>query len=240
MAIEKGTKIKALEIVDLIAEKDFEQVFRHDLGNKVSETEIYYEDKFWLRSDPTVYDGPEWLNTETYSKDDLVTKGDYSWRSLIDNNLGNDPVNSSEWEKVAYLISRSGGWANFHIYMWGWNLYSNGYSIYIWNETSQDWDYVDSYYPIGPSTIDHSYALTPGRYKIKTKYQVAGAWLGTVAGFGEIRPWDNTFEENDRVRVMENDFSQLKPEGETLITANLANNGLLSHPGFLGGTEEGT
>lgn len=240
MFVEKGDLINARDLREYLAEKNGVQLMRYDIGNRFVSAGLTREDKFWIRSDPTVYSGAVWVIGSTYSEGTLVERNAISWRSLQDSNTGNTPAEGSWWTKVATLDSLSGDWTNFEAHFWGWNSFYREYWLYKWNETTNVWDLIYHLPFAWGHAVVGRHTLSPGRYKLKGTIGVAGGWMGTVAYQGVGKQWDTTFTKDDKIRVMTDDYSELRLRGTTLITATRANAGELSHPGFLGGDEEGT
>ncbi len=240
MAVQKDSRIKAYELIDYLSTKDHIQIARHDVGNSFGGEDKTWEDKFWNRSDPTVFDAPTWDSGVTYAINVLVESGIYTWRSLQNGNINNSPAENSYWTQIATRDSTTTQWTNFTVHLWNWGSTYQEYWLYKWNEATDAW--VETHHGIFGDSNQNIYvklSIVPGRYKLKMRISTPGLWLGNGAISGKAKQWDISYEPDDQIRVMRDDYFELKTKFTTLLTADRAKDGKFSHVDYLGGTEEG-
>ena len=94
--------------VDRIGSENFDKEF-NKWPNTPSQRDSQLNDEYWKRITSNIINTP-WSSATTYKKDSLVGYPSYGgnvYKSLVDDNLGNEPNNSDLWVNVTYDNEKS-------------------------------------------------------------------------------------------------------------------------------------
>lgn len=200
-----------------------------------------FDERFWIRSDPTVFAESAYNAGTTYDEGDRVESSDAVWESLQGSNTGNTPAEGDWWTKKYDLESDTGDWHNCHIKL-NWNRGYGNFRLSKWNEATDAWDSVDYNNVAGPvtRTDTYKYTLSAGRYKVNGTIYGIAVFVGDARITCYTRPWDNTMSADEYVRTFDTSWGELETKWGTPLTQALIDSGRLTSINYTGGTEEGT